>query len=115
MHALVSSPRRPSSVKFGSFLRQVEFMLARRWTVIVLGVFVPTSMLLIIGYTTLFVNLSLLDVSPCGGDAQGRRFLEVGEGRYEQLFEILRSLTCLFSKNPVVRSQCFIIRVAFKP
>lgn len=114
MHTLVSSPRSPSSVKFVS-LRQVEFMLARRWTVIVLGVFVPTSMLLIIGYTTLFVNLSLLDVSSCEGDAQGRRFLEVGEGRYEQLFEILRNLTCSFSKNPVVRSQCFIIRVVFKP
>lgn len=78
----------PSSIKPSSFLCQVKFMLARRWTVIVLGVFVPTSMLLIIGYTTLFVNLSLLDVSSCTGDPQGRLFLELNK-----LFKTLRSLT----------------------
>lgn len=99
MHALVSPLRSLSRVKFGSFLRQVEFMLARRWTVIVLGVFVPTSMLLIIGYTTLFVNLSLLDVSPCEGDAQGRRFLEVGEGRYKTTFRDPKKLDMFIFKE----------------
>ncbi|ROT82856.1 putative ligand-gated chloride channel-like 3 isoform X1 [Penaeus vannamei] len=41
---------------------KVEFELDRRWTVIVMAVFFPTSMLLIIGYSTLFVKVSLLQV-----------------------------------------------------
>ncbi|XP_071552277.1 uncharacterized protein [Panulirus ornatus] len=41
---------------------QVQFELTRRWTVIVLSVFVPTTMLICIGYATLYIKLSLLDV-----------------------------------------------------
>ncbi|XP_069974618.1 uncharacterized protein [Penaeus vannamei] len=41
---------------------QVEFELTRRWTMIVLTVYLPTSMLQLIGYATLYVNVSLMDV-----------------------------------------------------
>ncbi|XP_042208683.1 uncharacterized protein LOC121856959 [Homarus americanus] len=40
----------------------VEFELARRWTVIVMSVYLPTAMLMVIGYSTLFVKVSLLQV-----------------------------------------------------
>uniref|UniRef100_A0A0P4W8Z6 Uncharacterized protein n=1 Tax=Scylla olivacea TaxID=85551 RepID=A0A0P4W8Z6_SCYOL len=41
----------------------VEFVLARRWKMIVLTVYLPTAMLQLVGYTTLFVNVALMDVS----------------------------------------------------
>ncbi|XP_042222801.1 uncharacterized protein LOC121867111 [Homarus americanus] len=41
---------------------QVRLELTRRWTVIVLAVYLPTSMLLCIGCSTLFIKLELLDV-----------------------------------------------------
>ncbi|KAG7175378.1 Glutamate-gated chloride channel-like 5 [Homarus americanus] len=40
----------------------VELELRRRWTVIVLSVYLPTTMLLVIGYSTLFVRVDLLQV-----------------------------------------------------
>ncbi|XP_071545096.1 uncharacterized protein [Panulirus ornatus] len=40
----------------------VEFELQRRWLVIVLSVFLPTTLLLIIGYSTLFVRVDRLQV-----------------------------------------------------
>lgn len=42
---------------------QVEFELKRRWTMIFLSVYLPTTMLQLVGYTTLYVNISLMDVS----------------------------------------------------
>lgn len=44
-------------------LFQVEFELKRRWTMIFLSVYLPTTMLQLVGYTTLYVNISLMDVS----------------------------------------------------
>ncbi|XP_071519931.1 uncharacterized protein [Panulirus ornatus] len=44
-----------------SMLR-VEFELRRRWTVIVLSLYFPSSLLLTIGYATLFVKVTLLQV-----------------------------------------------------
>ncbi|XP_068201223.1 uncharacterized protein [Palaemon carinicauda] len=41
---------------------QIQLELRRRWTVIVLNVFLPTSMLQIIGYSTLFIDFATLDV-----------------------------------------------------
>lgn len=41
---------------------QIEMELERRWTVIVLNVYLPTSMLLIIGYSTLYIDFATLDV-----------------------------------------------------
>ncbi|XP_071524207.1 uncharacterized protein [Panulirus ornatus] len=40
----------------------VEFVLSRRWKMIVLTVFLPTAMLQLVGYTTLYVNVALMDV-----------------------------------------------------
>ncbi|XP_042857616.1 gamma-aminobutyric acid receptor subunit pi-like, partial [Penaeus japonicus] len=40
---------------------EVEFELTRRWTVIVLSVYFPTSLLLIVGYATLFVSVAQLE------------------------------------------------------
>lgn len=45
-----------------SLSQQVEFVLSRRWMMQVVSVFLPTSMLLCIGYSTLFVRVSLLQV-----------------------------------------------------
>ncbi|XP_063611585.1 uncharacterized protein LOC134785226 [Penaeus indicus] len=44
---------------------EVEFELTRRWTVIVLSVYFPTSLLLIVGYATLFVSVSQLEIVRC--------------------------------------------------
>lgn len=41
---------------------QVDFEVKRRWTVIVVTVFLPTSMLILVGYATLFIRLDMLDV-----------------------------------------------------
>ncbi|XP_064116511.1 uncharacterized protein LOC135222327 [Macrobrachium nipponense] len=41
---------------------KVTFELTRRWRMIILTVYLPTTMLQIIGYTTLFVNVVLMDV-----------------------------------------------------
>ncbi|XP_068236122.1 uncharacterized protein [Palaemon carinicauda] len=41
---------------------KVTFELDRRWRMIVMTVFLPTAMLQIVGYTTLFVNVVLMDV-----------------------------------------------------
>lgn len=43
-------------------LRQVEIELTRRRKMIVMAVYVPTLMLLLIGYSTLFVKVSLMQV-----------------------------------------------------
>ncbi|XP_047488093.1 uncharacterized protein LOC125038600 [Penaeus chinensis] len=41
---------------------EVDFELKRRWTMIFLSVYLPTTMLQLVGYTTLYVNISLMDV-----------------------------------------------------
>ena len=41
---------------------QVTFEVKRRWTVIVVTVFLPTSMLLCVGYATLYIKLEMMDV-----------------------------------------------------
>lgn len=51
------------SVLYLSRCAQVEFVLTRRWKMIVLTVYLPTAMLQLVGYTTLFVNVALMDVS----------------------------------------------------
>ncbi|KAK7073216.1 hypothetical protein SK128_020873 [Halocaridina rubra] len=42
---------------------KVEFELNRRYRMIILNVYLPTGMLQIVGYTTLYVNVVLMDVS----------------------------------------------------
>ncbi|XP_064092387.1 uncharacterized protein LOC135205555 [Macrobrachium nipponense] len=41
---------------------EVTFQLERRYSLLVLTIFIPTGLLLVIGYTTLFVKLQLLQV-----------------------------------------------------
>lgn len=58
----VTLPTLPT-VLYLSRYSQVEFVLTRRWKMIVLTVYLPTAMLQLVGYTTLFVNVALMDVS----------------------------------------------------
>lgn len=54
---------------------QVEVVLSRRWMMQVVSVFLPTSMLLCIGYSTLFVRVSLLQVGRCKRRSQSFIYL----------------------------------------
>lgn len=56
-------------------LQQVEFTLKRRFERIVLELFLPSFMLVAIGYATLFIKLSLLQVGPVKGV---RVFTQIG-------------------------------------